>query len=113
MTERQYEITSGFIGSLGLTWNPISGAELDAVLIKTAQHHKISVEELNQFLVAHAGRGVETGEKSPNHYYDHSIGQIRVIAVAPQAIHQPRFTCPKCGEHRDTTRRGHCDDCEA
>ena len=24
-----------------------------------------------------------------------------------------RFTCPKCGEHRDTTIPGHCDDCEA
>ena len=24
-----------------------------------------------------------------------------------------RFTCRRCGEHQDTTRRGHCDDCEA
>ena len=24
-----------------------------------------------------------------------------------------RFTCRSCGEHRDTTRDGHCDDCEA
>ena len=24
-----------------------------------------------------------------------------------------RFTCPKCGDHRDTTIPGHCDDCEA
>jgi hypothetical protein len=24
----------------------------------------------------------------------------------------PRYTCRACGEHRDTTRPGHCDDCE-
>jgi hypothetical protein len=24
-----------------------------------------------------------------------------------------QFTCPRCGEHRDTTIAGHCDDCEA
>lgn len=24
----------------------------------------------------------------------------------------PRFTCRRCGEHRDTTLQGHCDDCE-
>ena len=27
--------------------------------------------------------------------------------------HIPRFTCRRCGEHRDTTIPGHCDDCEA
>jgi len=26
---------------------------------------------------------------------------------------RPRYTCPRCGGHRDTTIRGHCDDCEA
>ena len=31
----------------------------------------------------------------------------------PTEIAAPRFTCPRCGEHRDTTRRGHCDDCES
>ena len=33
--------------------------------------------------------------------------------VAPIVYSAPRFTCKSCGEHRDTTRRGHCDDCEA
>lgn len=33
----------------------------------------------------------------------------RPARVAPPA---PRFTCHRCGEHRDTTRRGHCDDCD-
>ena len=28
------------------------------------------------------------------------------------ATSSPRFTCPRCGEHRDTNVRGHCDDCE-
>jgi hypothetical protein len=23
------------------------------------------------------------------------------------------FTCSRCGDHRDTTLAGHCDDCEA
>lgn len=25
---------------------------------------------------------------------------------------RPRFTCRRCGEHRDSNLRGHCDDCE-
>ena len=30
-----------------------------------------------------------------------------------QARMAPRFTCRQCGDHRDTTFRGHCDDCES
>lgn len=33
----------------------------------------------------------------------------RAPAVRPAP---PTFTCPTCGEHRDTTLRGHCDDCD-
>ena len=25
----------------------------------------------------------------------------------------PRFTCRRCGDHRDTTISGRCDDCDA
>lgn len=25
----------------------------------------------------------------------------------------PRYTCPRCGEHRDGNCPGHCDDCES
>ena len=39
--------------------------------------------------------------------------EMQAKLAAHIAAHAPRFTCPRCGEHRDTTVRGHCDDCEA
>ena len=33
----------------------------------------------------------------------------RAPAVRPAP---PAFTCRRCGEHRDTTIAGHCDDCD-
>lgn len=41
-------------------------------------------------------------------------GRRRYYASLSRPATTPkRFTCRRCGEHRDTTVRGHCDDCEA
>jgi hypothetical protein len=37
--------------------------------------------------------------------------RARRAAAARTAPRQ--YTCPACGDHRDTTFAGHCDDCEA
>ena len=41
--------------------------------------------------------------------------QDRVDAdlATPKTSLEERFTCRQCGEHRDTTLQGHCDDCES
>ncbi len=46
-----------------------------------------------------------------------AAAHLRIVDAArlakPAAPAAYRFTCRRCGEHRDTTVRGHCDDCEA
>jgi len=41
-----------------------------------------------------------------------ACNQRRRASVASVPASRPRFTCPRCGEHRDTNVSGHCDDCE-
>ncbi len=52
-----------------------------------------------------AGKRVRIGSD----WYDNlRLAQPKRITVQEIA---PRFTCPNCGGHRDTTISGRCDDC--
>jgi hypothetical protein len=50
------------------------------------------------------------------HHVGAPLARVANTAATPtrsvRTVPAPRFTCPRCGEHRDTTVRGHCDDCE-
>jgi hypothetical protein len=56
-------------------------------------------------------RDGDFGLKNPSQEWYQNI-RIQPAPRAPYAQPNHRFTCATCGEHRDTTRRGHCDDCE-
>jgi len=55
-----------------------------------------------------AGRQVQTGTD-----WNQMIRLAPAVCPPRPVTPAPRFTCPRCGDHRDTTLRGHCDDCEA
>ena len=40
-------------------------------------------------------------------------GATHVTCPAARVSRARGYTCPRCGDHRDTTVSGHCDDCEA
>lgn len=69
-----YEITDGYVGSLGKTYQTATAAFLIYVIGCAAQRNKKSSDEIIQVLST--GRSVEWCD-SPNHFYDHSVGIIR------------------------------------
>jgi hypothetical protein len=40
------------------------------------------------------------------------LQSLNASAASTGTLNRPRFTCPLCGDTRDTTRAGHCDTCE-
>lgn len=64
-----------------------------------------TVEAVQQALLA--GREVTHAE------YWHAKIRLAPAPRTAQSTVVHAFTCPRCGEHRDTTVSGQCDDCEA
>jgi hypothetical protein len=65
----------------------------------------VTVESLDHALtLLEQGTALSTGD----------LTQIRYqpVPTPPRVEARPRFTCRRCGENRDTTLQGHCDDCE-
>lgn len=74
------EITSGYIGAMGLSWKTPTSDEFEnaiagAMTIKNKTRNEI-LESLE------SGQSVRWC-KSPNYYYDHSYGMIRRKRAAP------------------------------
>jgi len=61
------------------------------------------------------GQEIQTGSGWNSRIRCADVAEARRVARQAQidATPAPRFTCRRCGEHRDTTVPGHCDDCEA
>jgi len=64
------------------------------------------------------GREIRIGMNWDAEIRDAGVAATRQAGTAArfqelQARMAPRFTCRRCGDHRDTTFRGHCDDCES
>jgi len=72
----------------------------------TGQNHEQIVAQLN------AGREVQHGGQFGSRQWYHRL-RLTPLPRETRPESRPRFTCPRCGEHRDTTISGHCDDCEA
>lgn len=74
-----YEITSGYVGSLGKTYKPATAETLADAIAAAAERHSVEVAFIEQRL--RDGEAIEWCD-SPNHYYDHSRGIIRPKRVA-------------------------------
>lgn len=112
-----YEHTSGYVGSMGVHYSQIEGDALAAEISRAAAHHGVSVAEIQAAL--DSGKMVHTGEKSPNHYYDHGMAAIRRRPAPRPKSTRPIMRCKSCGQtgHRGAypfstnPGSGLCDDC--
>ena len=81
----QYEMTSGYVGSMGKTWEPVDEATANAALDQAATFNKIDRVELEKLMNDGRGAAAKTGKQSPNFYYDHGMEMIRSTnRVAPK-----------------------------
>lgn len=69
-----YEITNGYIGSLGVTYETATEESLNEAIESAAQRNNVSTYAIAELLVA--GNKIEWCD-SPNYYYDHGAGIIR------------------------------------
>lgn len=90
MDAKNYEISTGYVGSFGVTFNPITEATLIAAIAEAAAYGNTTVTEIERRL--EAGQRVPY-QQSPNYAYDHSEGCIRRKKVSVQS---PLIACD-CG----------------
>lgn len=79
LNPNDYEITDGYVGSLGKTYKPATAKTLTNAIAEAAKRHKVDDTIIEQRL--RNGESLEWCD-SPNHYYDHSKGIIRLKRVA-------------------------------
>lgn len=90
----QYEMTSGYVGSMGSSWKIVEGVDLETALNDAATHNKTPRAELETLLNDGRGRAAETGKHSPNYFYDHGMAMIRVIGgKKPAQIAMKKCSC--------------------
>jgi hypothetical protein len=70
----EYEITDGYIGSMGVTYKTATEESLNKVIAAAAKRNNVSAYAIAELLAA--GNKIEWCD-SPNYYYDHSAGVIR------------------------------------
>lgn len=77
----QYEMTSGYVGSMGMSWKTVDEATANAALDQAAAFEKIDRTDLEKLLNDGRRAAAKTGKQSPNYYYDHGMEQIRAVAA--------------------------------
>ena len=70
----QFEITDGYVGSLGVSYKTATAETLADAVAKAAERNSKTVEEIKAHLLA---GGAVAWRDSPNYYYDHGKGIIR------------------------------------
>lgn len=81
----QYEMTSGYVGSIGEHWEPVDEATANAAIDSAMSFLGYPETHREQFLAMlntfKNGKrlAAKTGKKSPNYYYDHGMEKIRAI----------------------------------
>ena len=117
--ETQYEITNGYAGSMGCTWERVNDITADEALTQAAAFEKIDRPKLETLLNDGRGAAAKTGKQSPNYYYDHGMEKIRAVAAPTPKNTKKIYTCKSCG-NTGTGRSypfstcpdsGLCDDC--
>lgn len=90
LTASKFEISTGYIGSMGVTFRPATDSSLLDAIRDAAILNNKSQDEIIAML--ESGTAVNW-KKSPNFYYDHSYGMIRPI----RTIQQPTLVKCSCG----------------
>ena len=80
MEARHYTLTDGYVGSFGVVWHTPTDAELEGAIRGAMAMHNLTREQVIEKL--DSGCKVPWC-KSPNHYYDHSFGQLKRKDDAP------------------------------
>lgn len=88
-----YEMTDGYVGSLGARWKIVSETTANAALDQAAEYAKIERTELEKLLNDGHGATAETGKQSPNYYYDHGMELIRSASRTAPKIEMVKCSC--------------------
>lgn len=90
----QYEMTSGFVGAMGATWDPVDEATANEALDRATAFLKYpSRAELEKLLNDGRGLAAKTGKQSPNYYYDHGMEKIRSTNRTTPKIELVKCSC--------------------
>lgn len=74
LNPKEFEITSGYVGSMGVSYETTTEDSLRDAIEKAAQRNNKSSNEITELLLD--GKMI-AWQNSPNHYYDHGVGVIR------------------------------------
>ncbi len=89
MDANEYEISDGYIGSLGVTYKTATAETLQTAIAAAVVRNERSEAEI----VAALKRSERVAwRNSPNHYYDHGVGYIRRKRVV-QPVQLVRCDC--------------------
>lgn len=112
--DTKYEITSGYIGSMGMTWKIVDEATANDALDRAAEFEKIDRNELVKLLNDGRGAAAKTGKRSPNYYYDHGMEMIRSTNRTEQKTEMVKCSCghsvPR-GSVMSASMGSSCPDC--
>jgi hypothetical protein len=89
----QYEMTSGYVGSMGMSWKQVDEATANTALDQAAAFEKIDRIELEKLLNGGRGAAAKTGKQSPNYYYDHGMEMIRSTNRTAPKIEMKKCAC--------------------
>jgi len=110
----QYEMTSGYVGSMGMIWSPVDAATANAALDQAAAFEKIERAVLETLLNDGRGLAARTGKQSPNHYYDHGMELIRSTNRAAPQREMVKCSCGHAvprGQVMSASMGTSCPDC--
>jgi hypothetical protein len=110
----QYEMTNGYVGSMGISWSPVDDATANTALDQAAAFEKIDRTELEKLLNDGRGAAAKTGKQSPNYYYDHGMEMIRSTNRTAPKIDLVKCSCghsvPR-GSVMSASMGSSCPDC--
>lgn len=106
----EYEITDGYVGGFGVTYKTATEESLAEAIAAAVQRNNKTEDEIMQLLAS--GKNV-TWCDSPNYYYDHGVGVIRLKRNLPA----PQLVKCACGHSvpaaqvMSASRGSSCPDC--
>lgn len=88
-----YEISSGYVGSMGQTWRPCPENEVAGILTQAAALNKMDEAELVRLL--NDGRGAAADyAQGANYFCDHGMKKIRsAVRPAPPVRKMVKCSC--------------------
>lgn len=89
----QYEMTSGYVGSMGMSWKPVDETVAEAALDQASKFLNIDRAELEKMLTNGRGAGAKTGKRSSNYEYDHGMEMIRSTNRTAPKIELVKCSC--------------------